>query len=398
MDQNAFITFKTNLERLSTVELMKKGPSQLTTCQKSDIFWIILERKIRNTFWYNSFWHRGRSNIDRLSDEQTPALKKLLELETPKSPPFQVLRTFIEICRSIDDYKNLVDAYPDCVHVKMNNGDLLLHRAIKYGGYQSRDILNSIICKSIVHSLDADFEHNKFGGLSTKNNAGRSPLMMIFGLIVVQATRNPNCDRWIWFKSLIQRVVHIQLHYNKNHVNGFDEFDQSIFENRLRCFSKELDQTPLLHAVLQLDCPLGLLNRIIDSSDVGEFCRCDSFGRTPLTIALNNKATPAEIVIKLFQKTPVKVLQLLNMEKEGDLPLHRILKAGIKYQSKSENDLSLVATVAGTAPRALFTCDEIYQMPPFLLACIDGQWSLDVVYGLLRAGPFAMEPYITISK
>ena len=104
---------------------------------------------------------------------------------------------------------------------------------------------------------------------------------------------------------------------------------------------------------------------------------------------------PAEIVITLFRRTPVKVLQMLNMDQEGDLPLHRIIKGGIKYHnSKSQDEIVLVGTIVESAPQALNVVDEIYGMPPFMLACLQNVWSLDVVHGLLRAAPGAIEPHI----
>ncbi len=388
MDQCDFIAFKSSLERLRIAELIERGPSQLKNSpQRSDIFWIVLERKIRNTFWY-----KGRR--DHHDDERTPALRSLLDLQTPKSPPFLVLRTFIEMSQSIDACKYLVERYPDSVHVQLLNGDMLLHRVIEIGGYQSKDFVYSLIYQSIMSNTTTNYESSKFGGLSTKNNAGLSPLMKLFGLVVFDATRNPYSMKWIWLKGLIQRAVHLQLHHSKiEKIGGKVVVDPStLFDNDY--FSRELlSETPLLHAALELDCPLGLLNRIIDSCRVEDFCRRDCLNRTPLIIALGNTSSPAEIVIELFRKTPARVLQLLNMDAEGDLPLHRMLKAGIKYKSRNGSDVSLIATVVENAPKALFTFDELHDMPPFMLACIDNQWSLDVIFGLLRAGPFAIEPY-----
>lgn len=383
MNQDEFFRFKTYLEQLSISDIIKKGPGLLTSHQKSDILWIVLDRKIRVTFWY-----KGRRGYRQQEDERTPALEEVLKIKSPKHPPFQVIRTFIEMARSIDDYKRLVDCHPYSVSIQLQNGDILLHRVVEKGGYNARHFINSIIFKSVVSDVGKD-RLSKFGGLTTKNNSGRSPLIMLFGLIVAHVTRYPNSEKWFWLTNVIQKVVHIQLH------KATCKFHGSIFENGGCLSPKELEKTPLLHAALQIDCPLGLLNRIVDSCTIDEFCTRDSFGNIPLVVALSNKASYAEIVMTLFRKTPVKALKLLKIEKEGDLPLHRILKAGIKYQiSSGGSDVALISTIAGTAPDALFSRDEIYQMPPFMLACIENQWSVDIVFGLLRAGPFAIQPYI----
>lgn len=398
MDTKEFIQFKVKLESMnistlidqSSVLLLKKEgqdhKEDPTTIQKSDVYWMLLEKKIRSTNI-----SKGRNVLE--FNERTPSFQEVIQIKTPKTPPYSVLRTLVDMCQSATDYAKLAETYPDCLRIKFQNGDSLLHRVINIGGYKSKDLINLIICNTMIMSNNIVTEEREdviFGGLTVENDKGISPLIRLFGLAAHYNPGYPHCkDQWIWLTRLIQRIVHIQLHYcnKKNKKNIY--FDETIFLND--CCSKQLTKTPLLHAVLEMSCPIGMMNRILDATTTDELFERDSFGRTPLVVALSKKKTPAEIALKLFCKTPVKLLYLLQNEKEGDLPLHRIIKSGIKYHNAHENELTLIGTIVEFDPQALYALDDIYRMPPFALACIDGVWSLDVIYGLLRTSPGAIE-------
>jgi hypothetical protein len=409
METKEFIKFKLNIEGLSISSLIDKHPSLFEQkeqdqsddaktnnilMQKSDIFWMLLEKKIRNTFIV-------KGNISNYTNyEKTPSFENIIGIKTPKIPPYSVIRTLANICRSNKDYMKLAEKYPVSLKLKYQNGDSLLHRVIAMGGYKAKKFINEIICNTMMLNYNfaekggggEELMGDKFGNLTVKNETGITPLTMLYGLVVYQAERDSNHERWIWFKMLIRRVVHIQSHYCNN--NSLQDIDKSIYCNET-CFSRELNKkTPLLHAALEMCCPIGLMHRILGACGTHELIEHDSFGRIPLVVALSKKDTAAEVVIYLFRRTPVKVLQLLNMDKEGDLPLHRILKAGTKYHSKSENEITLVGTVVEANPQALHTLDDIHAMPPFMLACIDNLWSLDVIYGLLRTAPGVLEPHV----
>jgi len=359
-----------------------------------------LKKKIASTFV-----QKGCTLRDKYR-ERTPALRTVLDIETPKAPPYSVLRTLLGMCNSVKHYSDLVERYPACLIINSQEGDSILHRVIIDGGYRAKETINSIICTAAKMSYaDVDVAERReeatknlmFGGLTRKDSRGITPLTLLFGLVAYHATRNPYHERWIWLTTLIRRVVHIQSYYCNESQSTKNAFDETLFLSDYS--SKELEKTPLLHAALEIGCPMGLMNRILCAcgARTAEFCRLDGQNRTPLTIALSNKETPAEIVIELFKRSPAEVIEKLDADEEG-LPLHRIINAGIKYSSRSENELVLIGTIVEKAPQVLHFQDNIHGMPPFMLACIDNVWSIDVVYGLLRTGPWAIEPYIKKRK
>ncbi len=394
MDQNQFLTFKAEIDCMSISALMDQSSRLFNkiTCrnecidndklsrdinmQKSDVYWMLMERKIRNTIYSKG---DGRSAYS-WNHERTPYLHEVLTIQTPKSPPLSVIRTFVDMCHNLSDITKLATVYPACLKIKLRNGDLLLHRVIEMGGYGAKNIIEYIVFScmnvNIYFSNENDREDKiKYGGLTVQNKMGRCPLAIIYGFVVCHVSRNPFHERWLWLCELIQKVVSTE-----NHNRG------------LRFDFKE--HHPLLHASLELGCPLGLMNRILDTSTVEQLSKTDNFGRTPLMIALGNKHTSAETILKLFRRIPVEFLQSLNMDCEGEYPLHCVLKSGIKYHCRSDDELVLIGTIVEKYPQAMGMLDKVLGMPPFMIAAIDDVWSLDVVYGLLRTEPGALESYI----
>lgn len=390
MDQKQFLTFKAKVDCMSISALLDQSSRLFNkiTCrnecidndkllyninmQKSDMYWMLMERKIRSTIYRKG---DGRSAYSR-NHERTPYLHEVLAIQTPKSPPLSVIRTFVDMCHSLSDITKLAIAYPECLKIKLRNGDLLLHRVIEMGGYGAKNTIEFIIFSCMNVNIDFSNEDEaeepiKYGGLTVQNNMGRCPLAIIYGFVAYHVSRNPYHERWVWLCELIQKVVSTQSH------------------NRgLRFDLKECH--PLLHASLEIGCPLGLMNRILDACTVEQLCKIDHFGRSPLMIALSNKHTPAEIILKLFRRTPVEFLQILNMDCEGDCPLHCVLKSGIKYHCRSDDELVLIGTIVENYPQAMGMLDKVLGIPPYMIAAMDDAWSLDVVYGLLRTEPCAL--------
>jgi len=279
-----------------------------------------------------------------------------------------------------------------------DSSSLCLHYVVGEGGYKSKNLITSIIFNTMktIYLSDNDYVFSRTlgdvrdmfgGGIIAKNKEGLTPLTMIYGLVDYHVARQPNHPRWVWLTTLIRSVVHLQLHYfnksNKENPN-INFTAPNFFDN-----PEELSKTPLLHAALELGCPLGLINRILDSTTVDGFCECDSFGRTPLDIALKNKNTVAEVIIKLFNRTPVEVTQKSN------LPLHHVIKRAIKFhgKSKSEDEILLIGTIVENFSHTMDMPDGELGIPPFMLASMDNTWSLDVIYCLLRTAPGAIESY-----
>jgi hypothetical protein len=80
-------------------------------------------------------------------------------------------------------------------------------------------------------------------------------------------------------------------------------------------------------------------------------------------------------------------MTLLNLGNESNLPLHRILKTGTKYHCKVDDEINFIGTIVENAPRVMYVLNEVLGMPPFMLACFNDVWSLDVMYRLIRTTP-----------
>jgi len=392
MELKKIIGFKSKLESMSICALIKEGP-KLIFCndedlsfpsteriKNSDVFWMILEKKIRNTFIT-----KGESCMDSIPYERTPVLLDVVNLQTPKIPPYSVLRTLLLMCHTLTHFETLVLMYPSAMHIELPNGDLALHRVIQQqgGGYKNKNLIENMIYRGIVENVGGT---EGFGGLNVKNKVGRTPLSLIYGFVVIYATKDANNPRWRWFTALIQKAVFIHFHKSEYISKGYNHSDIS---------TDEMEKVPLLHAALQIGSPIGLMNQMIHCCTPEDFCRCDYLGRTPLMISLNNKNSSAEIVMRVFHLTPVKVLNLLKIDKEGDNPLHRIIKNGIKYRgSKRKDEVALIGTIVEYSPMALEVEDDVLGMVPFMLASIDDVWSLSVIYGLLRTAPWTLERHL----
>jgi hypothetical protein len=338
--------------------------------KQSDMLWMLLEKKIRATFV-------RKGDLDsRMTSEACPKLCDVLQLETPKVPPHSVIRTLIQMCRGTKDYKMLATKYPVALEIVLPGGNLIIHKIARMG-YKEKASIEEIIMKGV----EVQNRALPFGGITTKNEAGVTPVMIIYGFVVYHARCDQNNQRWRWLCLLLQNVAYSCL------------ADKPPMDLNNYKHVKELNkQMPLLHAALELGCPFGLMNMIFSYTTVEELCKRDFLGRTALVVALANPSSFGEVLRQLFRRTPTKALELLSIDTDGDLPLHRLIKSGIKYQSK-QHDIVLIGSFVEEAPQCLHHLDNEFEMPPFMLASIGNAWSLEVVYGLLRTGPWAIEPF-----
>jgi len=77
----------------------------------------------------------------------------------------------------------------------------------------------------------------------------------------------------------------------------------------------------------------------------------------------------------------------------GECILHQAIKSGPNRNlGKYLGEVDFIGHIVPASPDSLAIRDEAFDLYPFMLAA-HTEWSLKVVYGLLGANPFVIEPY-----
>eukprot|EP00555_Chaetoceros_dichaeta_P005233 CAMPEP_0198267056 /NCGR_PEP_ID=MMETSP1447-20131203/31433_1 /TAXON_ID=420782 /ORGANISM="Chaetoceros dichaeta, Strain CCMP1751" /LENGTH=325 /DNA_ID=CAMNT_0043957457 /DNA_START=192 /DNA_END=1166 /DNA_ORIENTATION=+ len=324
------------------------------TEEQSNAFWILLCAKL------------GRSRTNR------SLIARVLQLRANEPPP-DCLRCLVDMTDDLNDIQSLMLQYPAVLHIQSStDGDLLLHR-ISWHGYQFKKEFESILFKGIEEHVGGV---GRFGGLVTKNKIGQTPLLILFAYVASRTSE----EYWEWLCDIIKLAVQQNTIFSSE--NDADSDTSSI---------------PLLHAALELGSPAGLINRILLQPNA--LTICDFLGRTPLLIAVAEKSTSDDLIGNLIRRYPAATLQ---KDKQGNLPLNLKLKAGRKPRNRKvvrneynrtdairdAKDLNLIGTFVRGSPESLEIQDVSTKLPPFMLASVDNQWPIDVVYGLLCTSPW----------
>jgi len=309
------------------------------------------------------FWSLLGDKIKSSTDSSLIA--KILHLGIVKPlPPKYVLMRLFEMTHDPQDLCLLSLRYPAVLHIKSSMDDELpLHSMSRRGCHHKRDFESMLLegVRGYVGGIGG------FGGLCTENKTGQTPISLLFANVI-----SKSCHDWNWMCSMIQLAVEQSLKLSSKD-------DASIPVHRV----------PLLHAALNLVCPPGLINRLLPRCDLNT---CDSLGRTPLLIAVEQKNTSYIVIKTLIRKYPAGVRQ---KDKRGNLPLHLKIKAGSKTSDNINQyvkDFDVIATIVQESPESLEVQDFETKLPPFMLASVN-KWSLDVVYGLLRTSPWVISSY-----
>ena len=345
---------------------------KIRTYSHQELCWAVLERKIRSTFTSKGYEGNG---------ESTPRLNQILSISFSSAGvkehpvPTFVLRTMMQLCRTAEDMKLLVERHPSVVHVEESEGNFLLHKVSMLGYAEAKSVFEFVLFEGLKQNVHGD---KGFGGLVTKNSHKRSPLVMMYGYTVRGLFSESS---WRWLATLIQKLVYMSI------INDKDYESISSGQN-INMDDNLTSKVPLLHAALEIGCPPGIINRIL-KEDASSLFQPDMRGKTPLQIACSNRSGHAttENVTILTRSNPDI---LLERDLNGNWPIHLFLKSQIKSKNIYQDDISLVATLINRAPESLEIRDPQLDMYPFLLAAIEDRWSTCVIYGLLRSIPHVL--------
>ena len=295
-------------------------------------------------------------------------LSDILFVKDYANPPENVLRKIVEKYNTLDDLKLLLK-FPVLLSITDTHGNLLLHKCAKKG-WSHRKLFHSFIIEGINNNVGSE---NGIGGLLVKNKVGVTPLSIFFSFVVGQ---NNCCNKkWEEFCSII-RTSFIQYH--------------SLHKETEYPFSDSNESIPFLHSLLNFNCPLGIINRILDNYPKKELISCDRLGRTPLCIAVSNFNNSNYLVFRLIQMCPDAALLY---DKSGNLPLHHAILSGTHADAFYMDRISLITTMS---PKALEKQNSSHKLFPFMLAALnresksfeDSCNTTDNIYRLLRSVPW----------
>jgi len=359
------------LQWKSAMEKMQTASDLVNFVQKSCFSNIEDDKKITEERQIVTFWILLGEKLTFRDQSLPTKVLQLCTIEPP--PPKYVLRRLLEMTDDPREISSLSLRYTALLHLKSSTNDELPLHNISRRGCQFKNEFESILSKGIQDHVDGV---GGCGGLVTRNRLGQTPLFLLFANVVSNDSRKDGHEDWDWMCYIIKFAVETNMTFsNKNDADS------------------PISSIPLLHAALELGSPIGLINRVLIDCD--DLTRSDSLGRTPLLIAVAQKnSTSSDVIMNLIRRCPAVTRQ---KDRRGCLPLHLKIKAGNGFhrrgktvrQTEDEN-FNVLGTIVQEAPEALEVQDPDTKLLPFMLAAVKDEWSLDVVYGLLRTSPWVI--------
>ncbi len=290
------------------------------------------------------------------------------------------LMPLLRKCNTSEEIVLLAKRFPAILHVQTPSKDLVLHRIAKFGILSDvTTIVFQGICENVCGSKGC-------GGLFHKNIGGVTPMALLSAKVCYKGCSKKEKDGERQLMHLIQKVA---LHYV--HV------DNPAKKNMEQTSSPETPSIPILHAALMINCPANIINIALKG-----YCTIDTFsfeylGRTPLQLAALSNLIDANSLLLILRRNPAMAAKRSSVS--GEYVLHEAIKAGPNriFLGKYLGEVDFIGKIVQEWPESLEIHDEVLDLPPFVLAAQAG-WSIKLIYGLLRANPFAIDPFTQYSR
>eukprot|EP00567_Pseudictyota_dubia_P012357 CAMPEP_0197444046 /NCGR_PEP_ID=MMETSP1175-20131217/9628_1 /TAXON_ID=1003142 /ORGANISM="Triceratium dubium, Strain CCMP147" /LENGTH=406 /DNA_ID=CAMNT_0042974765 /DNA_START=70 /DNA_END=1290 /DNA_ORIENTATION=+ len=256
----------------------------------------------------------------------------------------------------------LICAFPTGVSVEDHAGRIPLHFAA------CQDTPPEVVRLLLEEGTRQQHQgNNNASGVLHKSKKGKTPLNIICSKIGKAAGVNRMPCVWEWEKLTLML---------KTAASSLAE--QGWQESRKNRSSSGMFKFRLLHAVVELQCPIEIVRYAL-AQNPEQTKERDWMGRTPLFIAVSTRGTTPEVIETILFACPSAGC---IADYRGRLPLHAAAEAGITYEGG-------LRSVMYAHPSALEVRDLVCHMHPFMLAAKSdtGEKDTNTVYCLLRKRP-----------
>ena len=313
--------------------------------------------EIGNSPLYYATIHASKDVVQMLLDAN-PAAASLPEKYYEKLP--------IHVAREKEVGLILIKAHPQGVATRCHLGQLPLHRACL-----NRDA-SSEFCRLLV-------EEGKKQGIGGSQGRGGAFVSDLCGKTPVDylADKIAHAEKWRKGNNMdcgatsTPATVHLW--------QKFSVLAAAVLPP-MHCQSPSTDRILTLHAAIELGCSTKLIKLAMQNRP-NEVTALDCLGRSCLAIAASNKKTSQAVIDMLTHAfASLGCVDILCIaDRDGKLPLHHAASSGRAYDSAMH-------AILVSNPSALMTRDGTGHFP-VMLAAIDGNSDLNVVYNLLKETP-----------